>query len=174
MIRICRGVAILCLVLLASAPAGAIPTNPDPIHTQAATPWPNPLPGGFNPATTMHQHYNADDLNGMAGKFDAYAVWDDSAYRYNAGADAEQANFGHGYMQNGATYTYDPSVPVVAKPLFDNDVVGYWEGQINGPKLNSNNFPINTRMDFNPVAYIGTLPNGGANILIKFAPTYPV
>src|SRR6188768_826010 len=111
-------VRTLCAVALFAAPAFAIPTNPDPIHTPAATPWPNPLPLGFNPAVDVHQHWNNQPVTGAPGLFKTYSVWDDNVYHYSPAITTQ----GHGYMQNAATFSYDPLVPAVAMPLFNNNV----------------------------------------------------
>jgi hypothetical protein len=143
------------------APAWAIPTNPDPIHTPAATPWPNPLPPGFNPAVNQHQHWNADNLNGVPGQFITYSVWDDSTYRYARGVPTQ----GHGYMANPATYEYDMTVPEDAKFHWKNNSVGNWKMTINGRSMNSNAHEVVTRINFEEVAMLG-------DIVIRFAPTY--
>jgi Matrixin/PEP-CTERM motif len=165
MVRRLSVLVSFALIFLIAATTWAIPTNPDPIHTAAATPWPNPLPVGFNPATDRHQHWSADPIDGVAGQFATYAVWDDNTYRYSANTPTQ----GHGYMQNPATYAYTVNVPPQADPLFNNNVVNYWEATINGPGLNSNNFKVNTKINFGFPA-----PNANPDIIINFDNKYPV
>jgi hypothetical protein len=152
----------------------AIPTNPDPVHNAAAVTWSNVPIALLDPTKDEHQHYNTDNLFGVAGKFKTYSVWDDNTYRYNALADRplskalDGQDYGHGYMQNAATYQYDGTVPAAAMPLFDINVVSYWEGAINGPRNNTNNVAINTKINFAPV------PQPlNHDILVRFAPAYP-
>ena len=52
-----RGALLACALALASPPtAKAIPTNPDPAHTAAATPWTNVAIAVLNAAVDQHQH----------------------------------------------------------------------------------------------------------------------
>jgi hypothetical protein len=156
-------VRTLCVVALFAAPAFAIPTNPDPIHTPAATPWPNPLPPGFNPAADVHQHWNTNPITGQPGLFATYSVWDDNVYRYSP----IQTTQGHGYMQNAATFEYDPLVPGVAIPLFNGAVVNTWQNAVNGPGFNTNGHPVNTKLNFVPAG-----PGLAGDFLIKFDTKY--
>jgi Matrixin len=162
----------LVVVGLTTRSARAIPSNPDPRHDAAAVTWPAPLPVGFNPATDQHQHLNTDDLFHTVGQFQTYAAWDDNVYRYNAAADRplskalDGQDYGHGYMENPATYLFDVSVPAAAKPLFNNSVVNYWETTINGPTMNTNNVPVLTKINFDEVL-------ANEDILIKFDTKYP-
>ena len=153
------------LVALSSTCAFAIPTNPDPIHTAAATPWPNPLPGGFNPAVDRHQHWNADPIDGVAGKFSTYSVWDDNVYRYGRLTPTQ----GHGFMQNAASFEFAATVPAAAAPIFAGNVVNNWQGAVNGFGVNSNNHPVQTLINFLPAGQ-----GVAGDFLIQFAAKYPV
>jgi len=164
--RIHPAPSLLIVAALAASPARAIPTNPDPLHTAAATPWSSVLIGALNPATDQHQHYSTDDLFHSPGKFATYAVWDDNAYRYDAANDAPLADYGHGYMQNAATYRFAASVPAAAKALFNSNVVGYWEGAINGPRVNATGASVDTRITFDEIA-------AGGDMVIVFDSKYP-
>ena len=115
MVRNLSAVASFALIFLITATTWAIPTNPDPIHTAAATPWIDPAaPVPFNPATGRHQHWSADPIDGVAGKFATYSVWDDNVYRYAANVPTQ----GHGYMQNPATLCVHRQRAGCSRPSF--------------------------------------------------------
>ena len=160
------------VVVLVAAGAEALPTNPDPCHTAACTPWMNVV-AGFNPASDGHQHRNAQNLWNVPGAFLTYSVWDDRTYQYNAVADrpyrkpADNKDFGHGFITvaNAPRYVFDPSVPAWAQPLI-NQAVAQWTAMVNGGGVNSNGIAIQTRIQFVPAAM--------GEILIKFAAVYPI
>lgn len=177
------GLSAIVAVVGSAAPAFAIPTNPDPLHSAAATPWSSVPIGVLNQATDAHQHWNTDNLNGVNGKFKTYAAWDDNVYRYNSVADRkltkaqDGADYGHGFMQNAATYGFspgnglpnNPAVPAVAQALF-NTVVFDWMTSVNQAGVNNvNGVPVETKINW---------ANGGVgaitDITIRFASFYPV
>lgn len=179
--------AALCLT--AGAAFALPPLTPHGNGPREVT-WPAVLPVGFNPATDMHQHWNADPLPGVAGKFKTYAAWDNNNWRYNTAGDAEQlkangdaADYGHGYMETPAMYGWNQPplgldtperrpVPLAAPGLVVN-AVGRWTSSVNQTgMLNSNGVPVKTQINFNSLgAAVGGF--AAADIEIRFADKYP-
>jgi hypothetical protein len=156
--------------------AHAIPTNPDPCHTAACTPWSNVAIAALNPATDAHQHRNANSLFGMAGAYKTYSVWDDRTYRYDPVADAPLVkppqDYGHGFINVPPRYIFDNTpgtdVPLWAQPLI-GQVIDQWAAAVNELGTNSNNIATETKIQFQQVP-----PMMGGEITIKFSATYPI
>lgn len=169
--------ALLAAGLLAVAVAAhAIPTNPDPCHTAACTPWSNVAM--FNPGIDGHQHRDNQNLFDVMGVYKTYAVWDDNAYRYNAGADrplrrpGDAQDFGHGFINRPPRYRFDNNVaamtdvPLWARPLIAQ-VIDQWAAEVNELGMNVNGIQTETKIQFQQVVQ-------GEEILIRFADVFPV
>jgi hypothetical protein len=175
--------------ILASGAALAIPSNPDPFHTLAATPWSSVAIGVLAPGVNQHQHLDTNNLFGVAGVYKTYSVWDDHTYRYNGVANrvltvaTDARDYGHGYMQCAATFAFVTSnfpnpvpppptlpapFPVWAKNIILNQVRTVWETFVNGVGVNSNGVPIETKMQFREVAM-----DAAPDFTIKFDVQYP-
>lgn len=168
-------VALLAAGLLALAGAAyALPTNPDPCHTAACTPWPGAV---ANPATDGHQHRDPQNLFDVMGAYKTYAVWDDNVYQYNAGMDrsirmaTDMRDFGHGFINRPPRYRFDNNaaamtdVPLWARPLI-GQVIDQWAAAVNELGANTNGVATETKIQFQQVVQ-------GEQILIRFANTYP-
>lgn len=182
-LRVGLGLCAIVAAVGSAAPALAIPTNPDPLHTAAATPWSSVPIGALNAATDAHQHWNTDNLAGVNAKFKTYAAWDNNVYRYNSVADRPKskaldgADYGHGFMENVALYGFspgnglpnNPAVPFAAQSMF-NTVPVIWSTAVNQTGVNNvNGVPVETKINWG---------NGGVgnffDVTIRFATSYPV
>jgi len=158
------------VLAFASVTAWAIPSLINACDSGVCVTW-TAAQGPFDPNVDAHQHRDAFNLLNVPGWYKTYSAWDDFLYRYNAVADRpltraqDGQDFGHGHMALPALYSFDATVPAWAIPLIGK-VETYWETKVNQTgQLNVFGVPTSTRIDFQ---------QGGPNVIIRFAPNFPV
>jgi hypothetical protein len=99
-----------------------------------------PDPDPDNPDFMMHQHRDTTALSDYADH-----VWDNNLFRN------QQPDWGHGFQESHATYSFQAAVPQLARTDF-NAAVNCWENLVNGTGINTNGVRIRMKIDFDPVA----------------------
>lgn len=126
-------------------------THKNPNTVDQDTTWINPTlpieriadPDPDQPDAKMHQHRDRDALTGGNNQYVARFVWDNDKYR-------TAAEFGHGYQETPAYYSFVAAFPAAGRTDFDNAVIE-WETKVNGKEKNVNGVPITILMDFESV-----------------------